>query len=80
MEDNDFDVARLLWVVGRGPAVRRAVFGVAMRVYASSRLSGAWSAHNLEVGIVSCPEPVPDPWDMADDFGVAMKELLATTR
>ncbi len=102
-----------------------AVFGVAMRVYASSRLSGARPVHNLvvsnvpgpqvplymlgcevkamyplgpifhgsglnmtvmslsgnlDVGIVSCPELVPDLWDLADAFGVAMKELLAATR
>lgn len=102
-----------------------AVFGAAMRVYASSRLSGARPVHNLvvsnvpgpqvslymlgcevtamyplgpifhgsglnmtvmslsgnlDVGIVSCPELVPDLWDMADAFGVAMEELLATSR
>lgn len=93
-----------------------AVFGVAMRVYAASNLSGARPVHNLvvsnvpgpqmplyyvgcetkamyplgpifhgsglnitvmslngklDVGIVSCPELVPDLWDMADDFAVA---------
>lgn len=98
-----------------------AVFGVAMRVYASSRLSGARPVHNLvvsnvpgpqmplymlgcevmgmyplgpvfhgsalnitvmslngklNVGIVSCPELLPDLWDMADDFQVALDELL----
>ena len=31
---------------------------------------------NLDVGIVSCPELLPDLWDMADDFEVALKELL----
>ena len=35
---------------------------------------------NLDVGIVSWPELVPDLWDMADAFGVAIKELLAATR
>jgi diacylglycerol O-acyltransferase / wax synthase len=99
-----------------------AVFGVAMRVYASSKLSGARPVHNLvvsnvpgpqgslymlgcevkamyplgpifhgsglnvtvmslsgnlDVGIVSCPELVPELWDMADAFDVAMDELLA---
>ncbi|OBI71249.1 wax ester/triacylglycerol synthase family O-acyltransferase [Mycobacterium sp. E740] len=102
-----------------------AVFGVAMRVYAASRLSGARPVHNLvvsnvpgpqmplyylggevkamyplgpifhgsglnitvmsltgslNVGIVSCPELVPDLWDMADDFSAALEELLAATR
>ncbi|MCV7151200.1 WS/DGAT/MGAT family O-acyltransferase [Mycolicibacterium pyrenivorans] len=99
-----------------------AVFGVAMRVYASSRLSGARPVHNLvlsnvpgpqmplymlgceveamyplgpifhgsglnitvmslngklDVGIVSCPELLPDLWDMADAFQAALEELLA---
>ncbi len=102
-----------------------AVFGVAMRVYAASRLSGARPVHNLvisnvpgpqvplyylgceveamyplgpifhgsglnitvmslngalNVGIVSCPELLPDLWDMADDFEAALNELLAATR
>jgi WS/DGAT/MGAT family acyltransferase len=102
-----------------------AVFGVAMRVYAASRLSGARPVHNLvvsnvpgpqvplyylgcevkamyplgpifhgsglnitvmsltgklDVGIVSCPELLPDLWDMADDFEPALKELLDATR
>jgi WS/DGAT/MGAT family acyltransferase len=102
-----------------------AVFGVAMRVYAASRLSGAKPVHNLvisnvpgpqvplyflgsevkamyplgpifhgsglnitvmsltgklDVGIVSCPELLPDLWDMADDFEVALAELLDATR
>jgi hypothetical protein len=101
------------------------VFGVAMRVYAASRLSGAKPVHNLvisnvpgpqvplyflgsevkamyplgpifhgsglnitvmsltgklDVGIVSCPELLPDLWDMADDFEVALTELLDATR
>ncbi|MGD9622053.1 MAG: wax ester/triacylglycerol synthase family O-acyltransferase [Mycolicibacterium sp.] len=102
-----------------------AVFGVAMRVYATSRLGGARPVHNLvvsnvpgpqlelfmlgcevkamfplgpifhgcglnvtvmslngklDVGIVSCPELLPDLWDMADGFQVALDELLAATR
>ena len=102
-----------------------AVFGVAMRVYAASRLSGARPVHNLvisnvpgpqvplyylgcevkamyplgpifhgsglnitvmslngtlDVGIVSCPELLPDLWDMADDFKVSLDELLDATR
>ncbi len=31
----------------------------------------------LDVGLISCPELLPDLWDMADDFAVGMKELLA---
>src|ERR1700742_1122321 len=102
-----------------------AVFGVAMRVYAASRLTAAKPVHNLvisnvpgpqvplyfvgcevkamyplgplfhgsglnitvmslngklDVGIVSCPELLPDLWDMADDFEVALGELLDATR
>jgi WS/DGAT/MGAT family acyltransferase len=102
-----------------------AVFGIAMRVYASSRLAEARPVHNLvisnvpgpqvplyflgsevkamyplgpifhgsglnitvmsltgklDVGIVSCPELLPDLWDMADDFEVALQELLDATR
>ena len=30
----------------------------------------------LDVGLVSCPELLPDLWDMADDFAVALDELL----
>jgi diacylglycerol O-acyltransferase / wax synthase len=102
-----------------------AVFGVAMRVYAASRLTAAKPVHNLvisnvpgpqvplyflgsevkamyplgpifhgsglnitvmsltgnlDVGILSCPELLPDLWDMADDFEVALSELLDATR
>jgi hypothetical protein len=34
----------------------------------------------LDVGIVSCSELLPDLWDMADDFEVALNELLDATR
>jgi diacylglycerol O-acyltransferase len=102
-----------------------AVFGVAMRVYAASRLSGAKPVHNLvisnvpgpqvplyflgsevkamyplgpifhgsglnitvmsltgslDVGIVACPELLPDLWDMADDFAVALDELVRAAK
>jgi len=102
-----------------------AVFGVAMRVYASSRLTSAAPVHNLvvsnvpgpqvplyflgaqvkamfplgpifhgsglnitvmslngalDVGLISCPELLPDLWDMADDFEAALAELLDATR
>jgi diacylglycerol O-acyltransferase len=102
-----------------------AVFGVAMRVYAASRLTSAKPVHNLvisnvpgpqvplyflgaqvkamyplgpifhgsglnitvmslsgslDVGLVSCPELLPDLWDMADDFVLALEELLDATR
>ena len=33
----------------------------------------------LDVGLVSCPELLPDLWDMADDFAVALDEVLAAT-
>jgi diacylglycerol O-acyltransferase / wax synthase len=101
-----------------------AVFGVAMRLYARTGLSGPRPVHNLvisnvpgpqvplyflgsevtalyplgpifhgsglnitvmslngklDVGIVSCPELLPDLWDLADDFEVALDELLAST-
>ena len=100
-----------------------AVFGVAMRVYASSRLTSAAPVHNLvvsnvpgpqsplfflggrvgamyplgpifhgsglnitvmsldgtlDVGLISCPDLLPDLADMADDFAAALKELMAT--
>jgi WS/DGAT/MGAT family acyltransferase len=97
-----------------------AVFGVAMRLYARTKLGEARPVHNLvisnvpgpqiplyflgsevkmyplgpifhgsglnitvmslngklDVGIVSCPELLPDLWDLADDFEVALDELL----
>ena len=31
----------------------------------------------LDVGVISCPELMPDLWDLADDFGVALEELLS---
>ncbi|HZA08513.1 wax ester/triacylglycerol synthase family O-acyltransferase [Mycobacterium sp.] len=99
-----------------------AVYGIAMRVYTSSRLTESRPVHNLvvsnvpgpqmplyflgaeiramyplgpifhgsglnitvmslngklDVGIISCPELLPDLWDLADDFGVGLEELLA---
>jgi WS/DGAT/MGAT family acyltransferase len=109
------------WSQFAGPAV----FGVAMRVYARSRLTESRPVHNLvvsnvpgpqiplyflgaevsamyplgpifhgsglnitvmslngklDVGLISCPELLPDLWDLADDFAVGMKELLDATR
>ncbi|WP_431235777.1 WS/DGAT/MGAT family O-acyltransferase [Mycolicibacterium psychrotolerans] len=109
------------WSQFAGPAV----FGIAMRVYARSRLTEARPVHNLvvsnvpgpqiplyflgaevsamyplgpifhgsglnitvmslngklDVGLISCPELLPDLWDLADDFAVGMKELLDATR
>jgi diacylglycerol O-acyltransferase len=29
---------------------------------------------------VSCPELLPDLWDLADDFSEALDELLSATR
>jgi diacylglycerol O-acyltransferase / wax synthase len=102
-----------------------AMFGVAMRVFARSNLSGARPVHNLvvsnvpgpqiplyflgaevkamyplgpifhgsglnitvmslngmlDVGLISCPDLLPDLWDMADDFRVALDELVQATR
>lgn len=34
----------------------------------------------LDVGLISCPDLLPDLWDMADDFAVALDELLDATR
>jgi len=34
----------------------------------------------LDVGIIACPELVPDLWELADDFSVGMEELLLATR
>jgi diacylglycerol O-acyltransferase len=98
-----------------------AVFGLAMRLYSSARLSERRPVHNLvisnvpgpqiplyylgaqvkamyplgpifhgsglnitvmsldgklDVGIISCPELLGDLWDLADDFHVALEELL----
>lgn len=98
-----------------------AVFGVAMRLYASSRLTESMPVHNLvvsnvpgpqvplyllgcavkamyplgpifhssglnitvmslcgnlDVGLISCPDLLPDLWEMADEFAVGMEELL----
>ncbi|MBV8930087.1 MAG: DUF1298 domain-containing protein, partial [Mycobacteriaceae bacterium] len=33
-------------------------------------------AGKLNVGIISCPELLPDLWDLADDVHVALEELL----
>ncbi len=101
-----------------------AVFGLAMRTYAGTRLTRSRPVHNvvvsnvpgpqlplyflgceidamyplgpifhgsglnitvmslagkLNVGIISCPDLLPDLWDLADDFEVGMAELLAAT-
>lgn len=98
-----------------------AVFGLAMRAYARTRLSRSRPVHNLvvsnvpgpqmplyllgcevkamyplgpifhgsglnitvmslngklDVGLIACPELVPDLWELADDFAVGMAELL----
>jgi diacylglycerol O-acyltransferase / wax synthase len=34
----------------------------------------------LDVGLISCPELLPDLWEMADEFAVVLEELLAATR
>ncbi|MGH3541830.1 MAG: WS/DGAT/MGAT family O-acyltransferase [Mycobacterium sp.] len=102
-----------------------AVFGLAMRAYARTRLTKSRPVHNLvisnvpgpqmplyllgcevkamyplgpvfhgsglnitvmslngklDVGLIACPELVPDLWELADDFAVGMEELLLATR
>jgi WS/DGAT/MGAT family acyltransferase len=102
-----------------------AVFGIAMRLYAGSRLTASMPVHNLvvsnvpgpqvplymlgcevkamyplgpifhgsglnitamslhgtlDVGLISCPELLPDLWEMADEFAVGMEELLVAAR
>lgn len=34
----------------------------------------------LDVGLIACPELVPDLWELADDFPVGMEELLLAIR
>ncbi len=34
----------------------------------------------LDVGLISCPDLLPDLWEMADEFAVVMEELLAASR
>lgn len=34
----------------------------------------------LYVGLISCPQLLPDLWDMADGFGPALKELVAACK
>ena len=33
----------------------------------------------LDVGLISCPELLPDLWEMADDFAVELAELVAVS-
>lgn len=101
-----------------------AVFGMAMRAYAKTRLTRSRPVHNLvvsnvpgpqtplyllgcevkamyplgpifhgsglnitvmslngrlDVGLIACPELMPDLWELADDFAVGMEELLLAT-
>ncbi|OBJ04224.1 wax ester/triacylglycerol synthase family O-acyltransferase [Mycobacterium sp. 1465703.0] len=34
----------------------------------------------LDVGLIACPDLLPDLWDMADEFAVGMEELLELAR
>jgi diacylglycerol O-acyltransferase / wax synthase len=34
----------------------------------------------LDVGLISCPDLLPDLWELADEFAVVMEELLAASR
>lgn len=41
----------------------------------------AMSLHGkLDIGLVACPDLLPDLWEMADEFAVGMEELLALAR
>lgn len=109
------------WSQFAGPAL----FGIAMRVYASSKLTETRPVHNLVVsnvpgpqvplyflgaevkamyplgpifhgsglnitvmslngklyvGLISCPQLMPDLWDMADGFAVGLRELVDATK
>ena len=109
------------WSQFAGPAV----FGVAMRVYARTRLTESRPVHNLvvsnvpgpqiplyflgaevesmyplgpifhgaglnitvlslngklNIGLISCPDLLPELWEMADGFDTAMAELVAAAR
>ncbi len=109
------------WSQFAGPAL----FGLAMRVYASSKLTETRPVHNLVVsnvpgpqmplyflgaevkamyplgpifhgsglnitvmslngklyvGLISCPQLMPDLWDMADGFAAGLQELVDATR
>ncbi|MEY8015770.1 WS/DGAT/MGAT family O-acyltransferase [Mycobacterium servetii] len=100
------------------------VFGIAMRLYARTKLTESMPVHNLvvsnvagpqvplyllgcdvkamyplgpifhgsglnitvmslrgrlDVGLISCPDLLPDLWDLAGEFTVGMEELLAAT-
>jgi diacylglycerol O-acyltransferase / wax synthase len=33
----------------------------------------------LDIGLISCPELLPDLWEMADDFAVELAELVAVS-
>ena len=35
---------------------------------------------NLDIGLISCPDLLPDLWEMADEFAVGVEELLAAVR
>ncbi len=56
-------------------------FGVRVNDVVMALVSGVLSLNgNLDVGLISCPELLPDLWEMADDFAIGMEELLAAAR
>lgn len=70
------------WSQFAGPAV----FGAAMRdVSVGAALPRglnitAMSLNGrLDIGLIACPELLPDLWEFADEFAVVMAELLAAT-
>lgn len=34
----------------------------------------------LDIGLIACPEMLPDLWELAGEFALVMAELLAATR
>jgi diacylglycerol O-acyltransferase / wax synthase len=123
-KDHNSDIGATLlqdWTQFAAPAV----FGIAMRLFARTRLTESLPVHNvvvsnvpgpqdplyllgcevkamyplgpifhgaglnvtvmslngtLDVGLISCPDLLPDLWELADEFAVAMEELLAASR
>lgn len=56
-----------------------AVFGIAMRIYALN-ITAMSLRGKLDIGLVGCPDLLPDLWEMADEFAVGTEELLAHAR
>lgn len=61
------------------PMTVSTVIDTARRVR-SGKTMAAPPNDKLDVGIVSCPELLPDLWDVADPFHDALDELLSAAR